>query len=132
MLPVSGIDHVVIGVSDWTISARFYQEVVGAEVINVGAGRLAFRVGSTQLNVHGPGVDLRSNVARVPVTPGNSDLCFAWLGGIEEAITHLETHRVPVETGPVTRVGARGTGTSVYFRDPDGSLLEFITYDAPS
>jgi catechol 2,3-dioxygenase-like lactoylglutathione lyase family enzyme len=29
---------------------------------------------------------------------------------------------------PVPRVGARGHGTSVYFRDPDGSLLEFISY----
>ena len=26
------------------------------------------------------------------------------------------------------RFGARGSGTSVYFRDPDGSLLEFISY----
>jgi catechol 2,3-dioxygenase-like lactoylglutathione lyase family enzyme len=26
------------------------------------------------------------------------------------------------------RFGAKGAGTSVYFRDPDGSLLEFISY----
>jgi hypothetical protein len=26
------------------------------------------------------------------------------------------------------RFGAKGTGTSVYFRDPDGSLMEFISY----
>jgi catechol 2,3-dioxygenase-like lactoylglutathione lyase family enzyme len=32
--------------------------------------------------------------------------------------------------GPVERRGAGGTGTSVYFRDPDGSLLEFISYRA--
>jgi hypothetical protein len=31
----------------------------------------------------------------------------------------------------VPRFGARGIGTSVYFRDPDGSLLEFMAYDAP-
>jgi catechol 2,3-dioxygenase-like lactoylglutathione lyase family enzyme len=35
---------------------------------------------------------------------------------------------VEVETGPVTRLGACGEGTSVYFRDPDGTLLEFIAY----
>ena len=28
------------------------------------------------------------------------------------------------------RDGARGIGTSVYFRDPDGSLLELISYRA--
>ena len=26
------------------------------------------------------------------------------------------------------RFGAKGQGTSVYFRDPDGSLMEFISY----
>jgi catechol 2,3-dioxygenase-like lactoylglutathione lyase family enzyme len=29
-----------------------------------------------------------------------------------------------------TRAETRGDGTSVYFRDPDGSLLEFISYAA--
>jgi catechol 2,3-dioxygenase-like lactoylglutathione lyase family enzyme len=99
MFPVTGVDHVVIGVSDWAVSARFYQDIVGAEVITVDAERLAFRVGSTQLNVHGPGVDLSSNVARLPVRPGNSDVCFAWGGRIEETIAHLESHHVAVETG---------------------------------
>jgi catechol 2,3-dioxygenase-like lactoylglutathione lyase family enzyme len=36
---------------------------------------------------------------------------------------------VEVELGPLPRIGARGVGASVYFRDPDGSLLEFIAYD---
>jgi catechol 2,3-dioxygenase-like lactoylglutathione lyase family enzyme len=36
---------------------------------------------------------------------------------------------VDVELGPVERTGARGNGTSVYFRDPDGSLLELIVYE---
>ncbi len=62
------------------------------------------------------------------MTPGNSDLCFVWDGPIEEAVTHLQRHSVAIEDGPVTRHGAGGEGTSVYFRDPDGSLLEFIAY----
>ena len=63
-----------------------------------------------------------------PVEPGNSDLCFRWSGPIADAIAHLEAAGVPVELGPVERHGAAGAGLSVYFRDPDGSLLEFITY----
>jgi catechol 2,3-dioxygenase-like lactoylglutathione lyase family enzyme len=47
---------------------------------------------------------------------------------IEAAIDHLTRHGVAIEAGPVTRHGAQGAGTSVYFRDPDGSLLEFISY----
>jgi catechol 2,3-dioxygenase-like lactoylglutathione lyase family enzyme len=122
------LDHCVIAVSDWEVSNRFYRDVVGAEIVPSGPGRVAYRLVDAQLNVHGPGVDVSDNVARLPVRPGNSDLCFVWPGPIEEAAAHLERHGVRVETGPVERPGARGSGTSVYFRDPDGSLLEFISY----
>jgi catechol 2,3-dioxygenase-like lactoylglutathione lyase family enzyme len=40
----------------------------------------------------------------------------------------LKQCNVTIEIGPVTRAGAKGAGTSVYFRDPDGSLMEFISY----
>lgn len=70
--------------------------------------------------------------AQTPVMPGNSDLCLAWAGPIEEAIDHLRAHGVEIELGPVTRFGRAGEGTSVYFRDPDGTLLEFISYRARS
>jgi catechol 2,3-dioxygenase-like lactoylglutathione lyase family enzyme len=122
------LDHSVVAVSDWEVSNRFYRDVVGAELVEHSPGRWAYRLGDTQLNVHGPGVDVSSNVATLPVQPGNSDLCFVWSGPIEDAVAHLKNHGVEVETGPVRRLGAQGYGTSVYFRDPDGSLLEFITY----
>jgi catechol 2,3-dioxygenase-like lactoylglutathione lyase family enzyme len=68
-------------------------------------------------------------VARLPVQPGNSDICFEWKGPIADAVAHLSSHQVPIELGPVTRNGVKGAGTSVYFRDPDGSLLEFMSYE---
>jgi catechol 2,3-dioxygenase-like lactoylglutathione lyase family enzyme len=120
------LDHCVVAVSDWDRSNAFYRNVLGAELVERGAG-WAYRFGDQQLNLHGPGVKPEP-VAADPVRPGNSDLCFRWDGPIEEAVAHLERHGVPVELGPVERGGARGAGTSVYFRDPDGSLLEFISY----
>jgi catechol 2,3-dioxygenase-like lactoylglutathione lyase family enzyme len=122
----ASFDHCVIAVSDWERSNAFYRDVIGAEVVERGAG-FAYRLGSQQLNVHGPGVEA-DPVAADPVRPGNSDLCFRWDGPIEEAAAHLARRGVDVELGPVERHGALGTGTSIYFRDPDGSLLEFITY----
>jgi catechol 2,3-dioxygenase-like lactoylglutathione lyase family enzyme len=123
------LDHVVIQVSDWERSNAFYREVLGAELIErAGGGPRHYRFGDQQLNVHGPGIDPRP-VARRPGVPGSADLCFVWDGSIEEAIEHLERHQVEVEEGPVTRHGGRGRGTSVYFRDPDGSLLELISYE---
>lgn len=120
------LDHCVIHVSNWERSNAFYRDVMGAELIARGVG-WAYRFGSNQLNCHGPGV-VATPVAQMPVQPGNSDLCFVWEGLIEGAVAHLEQHGVAVELGPVERYGARGQGISVYFRDPDGSLLEFITY----
>jgi catechol 2,3-dioxygenase-like lactoylglutathione lyase family enzyme len=43
-------------------------------------------------------------------------------------MAHLQRHGIPVEKGPMRRFGAKGEGTSVYFRDPDGSLMEFMSY----
>ncbi len=124
------LDHTVVAVTDWELSNRFYGDVLGAELVPMEpAPRVAYRFADgTQLNVHGPGVDVGGNVARNPVRPGNSDICFVWPGSIEDAVAHLERHGVVIETGPVGRLGARGEGTSVYFRDPDGSLVELISY----
>lgn len=124
------IDHCVIHVSDWERSNKFYCEVMGAEAISVRNG-WAYRFGEVQLNCHGPNV-VATPVAKIPVVPGGSDLCFTWPGHIDGAIAHLEEHNVEIELGPVKRFGVKNEGTSVYFRDPDGSLLEFISYDIGS
>ncbi|HWP48846.1 MAG TPA: VOC family protein [Candidatus Limnocylindrales bacterium] len=122
------LDHCVITVSDWERSNRFYRDVLGAELVPLTTG-WAYRFGTEQLNVHGPGVPGDPN-ARIPVPPGGSDLCFEWLGSIEEAMEHLRGQKVPIEVGPVVRTGAKGKGISIYFRDPDGSLIEFISYES--
>jgi catechol 2,3-dioxygenase-like lactoylglutathione lyase family enzyme len=102
--------------------------VLGVEVVEVEYGRVAYLLdGDQRLNVHGPGSTPNPRAAQ-PVVPGNSDLCFVWEGDVESARAHLERHGVEIELGPVDRTGARGPGTSFYFRDPDGSLLELIVY----
>jgi catechol 2,3-dioxygenase-like lactoylglutathione lyase family enzyme len=127
MFPIK-LDHCVIHVSNWERSNAFYRDVMGAELVQAGSG-WSYRFGETQLNCHGPKVHA-APVAKLPVMPGGSDLCFIWPGPIQTAIVHLENHNVPVEVGPVPRFGSRGQGTSVYFRDPDGSLVEFISYES--
>ena len=128
---VARLDHAVVAVSDYATSNAFYRDVLGLEIVELDRGRYAYRLPDTQqLNVHGPGATPHPRAAE-PVRPGNSDLCFVWDGTPGEAVAHLEAHGVEIELGPVLRPGARGTGTSVYFRDPDGSLMEFITYPTP-
>src|SRR5271170_2725646 len=87
-MPAVTLDHCVIHVSDWERSNAFYITVMGAELIARPVG-YAYRFGDRQLNVHGPGVEA-AELARLPVAPGNSDLCFEWRGPIADAMTHLE------------------------------------------
>jgi catechol 2,3-dioxygenase-like lactoylglutathione lyase family enzyme len=127
MPPSLVLDHCVIAVSDWQRSNAFYRDVLGAEIDQRDAWFGHYRFGDWQLNVHGPGFE-GLNSAK-PVEPGNSDLCFVWPGPIDDAIEHLQRCGVAIEVGPIeSDSGAGGPGRHVYFRDPDGSLLEFVSY----
>jgi catechol 2,3-dioxygenase-like lactoylglutathione lyase family enzyme len=121
------IDHCVIAVSNWERSNAFYRDVVGAVIVERGSGYV-YRFGQQYLSVHGPETNA-PYTARRPVRPGNSDLCFEWARSIEDAVAHLASHGIEVEAGPLEAKGPLGRdGRHVYFRDPDGSLLEFVSY----
>ena len=122
------LDHLVIAVSDLARADDFYAHVLGAIVQEHVPGRRSYHIAGQQVNVHHPGMTA-TLVAREPVRPGNSDLCFVWPGTAGQAVAHLTACGVTVEVGPEPRTGAGGRGLSVYFRDPDGSLLELISYE---
>jgi catechol 2,3-dioxygenase-like lactoylglutathione lyase family enzyme len=75
------LDHCVIAVSDWQRSNPFYRDVLGAEIVQRDEWFGFYLFDDWQLNVHGPGFEGLN--ARLPVQPGNSDLCFRWDGPIE-------------------------------------------------
>jgi len=123
------LDHCVIASSDLDRSDAFYRDVLGADITAPIPSFRQYRIGGQMLNVHGPGVRKIATpdlLARQPVEPGNSDLCFVFPGTVEQAQAWLADRGVEMHVGPVEREGAAGMGQSVYFRDPDGSLLEFI------
>jgi len=129
---ISGIDHVVLVTRSIEESLAFYRGVLGCEVLGEAEWRRgerpfpSLRVGAANmLNVHL--ADYPFGAANPQ--PGSEDLCFVWDGPIEDAVALLRAKGVPIEQGPVERRGGRGgTGTSVYFRDPDGNLLELMSY----
>ena len=128
---IAGIDHVAITATDLEASCRFYIELLEGELLfdhvvdGVPLVR-GIRAGGAMLSIHqaGNGIPL---VARHP-TIGATDVCFRWTGTIDDAVAHLGCHGVPIEEGPVNRFANDGTpAQSVYFRDPDGNLLELLT-----
>jgi catechol 2,3-dioxygenase-like lactoylglutathione lyase family enzyme len=127
---IQGIDHVAITVADLDVACAFYERVLGARVEESYEvdGKLIVRriaLGGAILNVHqqGNGVDL---VARHPL-PGSTDICFRWNGPVETAQRLLEMNAIEIVDGPSPRTTADGKpGSSVYFRDPDGNLVELM------
>ena len=124
---IAGLDHVAIKVSDGERSSRFYREVLGATVEELPYGRLRFRVAGVAIHVHTPTSTPHPLPLHVP-GPGSADVCFVWSGTPAAAVEHLRAHGVEPIEGPVERAGSAGPGQSVYFRDPDGALLELIAY----
>jgi hypothetical protein len=60
---------------------------------------------------------------------GSEDkVCLVWPGTAESAVTHLQNRGIEVIGEPTVRSGASGVGVSVYCRDPDGRLVELISY----
>ena len=125
---IDRIDHLVLTVADLDQTMDFYVRVLGMEPVTFGAGRRALRFGRHKLNLHQAGRELEPR-ARRP-TPGSADLCLVTRTPLDRVLGHLRAHGVPVEEGPVPRTGATGPITSVYFRDPDGNLVEVSTDDA--
>ena len=131
-MAAKSIDHIVLNVSDVTQAIEFYRKL-GFEILdelawkNGKAHCPAIKVGETQkINIHAS--DTRATPKAVNPIAGSGDICFVWEGNVEDLITHLKELGVTYEFGPISRRGALGKGTSVYIRDPDGNLLEFLTY----
>jgi catechol 2,3-dioxygenase-like lactoylglutathione lyase family enzyme len=131
-MPVAGFDHVAITVADVDKTIAFYTNVLGAEQLYADRWRTGempvalLTIGANRLSVH-PAAKPAAPHAVAP-TAGSADLCFRWEGTIADAVAQLHANGVEVEEGPVPRPASNGErGESVYFRDPDGNLLELLT-----
>jgi len=132
-IKVSAIDHLVINVSDVARTAEWYQKILGMEisVFDPGPGktpRTSLLFGSQKINVRPVGTDKVEWFTADHETAGSDDLCFLIASTPEQVLAHLEACGVAIEEGPVKKQGARGVLSSVYCRDPEGSLIEISSY----
>lgn len=125
-MKIARIDHIVLTVADIAATCDFYTRVLGMEVMTFGQGRKALAFGAQKINLHQAGREFEPKAARP--TPGSVDLCLILDGTLEAAQAHLRAEGVAIEEGPVARTGATGPIKSLYFRDPDGNLIEVSVY----
>ena len=126
---VRGFDHVAVPMQNVDAMLGFYRSL-GMQV-NEGAQVCSVHFGQNMINLHRPALwqggtfTLRASEAKPPC----GDFCFVWGGNAESLKALLDRIGAKIETGPVNRQGGRQTtGSSVYIRDPDQNLLEFIIY----
>src|SRR5688572_11275343 len=138
-MTVIGLDHVAIPTAKPDEMLRFYRSLgfsapTPEERLALNAPLISILFGENNINVHAPPVwQAKAYTRRRPTAqPGCGDFCFVWSGTVENLRATLELAGASVEEGPVERIGARNSGaakgTSLYLRDPDYNLLEFIVY----
>lgn len=122
---IKKVDHIVITTAHPERCLDFYKKL-GFEARHT-EGRYELFAGDFKINVHIKGHELSPHAASV--TTGSADLCFEISGGLEDFKTHLEDRGLSILMGVVERTGRAGAMRSVYLRDPDGSLVEFCSYE---
>jgi len=138
-MTVARFDHVAIPTAKPEQMLRFYR-AIGFSVpspeqwLAQGVPFFSIQFGDNKINVHAPQLwQSGSFTLRGPTAqPGCGDFCFVWDGTLEELEAKLRAAGAAIEEGPVERIGGRDAGRakgmSVYTRDPDSNLLEFIVY----
>lgn len=129
---VDRIDHIVLTVADIEATARFYERALKLtrETFRGPAGepRHALTFGRQKINLQDRNTATPTK-ARQP-TFGSGDFCLLAAVPLAEVAAHLRAEDIPLEAGPVPRRGAVGALRSLYFRDPDGNLVEVAQYVA--
>ena len=128
-------DHIVINVVDIDKMLRFYTKTLqlpGERLEEFAAGQVPFP--SVRLSADSI-IDLfpkkmweKTNPDEV-CRPNLNHFCFATdEDGAKTLQTRLGEQGIVIEEGPVKRWGAHGSGTSIYFSDPEGNRIEVRYY----
>jgi catechol 2,3-dioxygenase-like lactoylglutathione lyase family enzyme len=134
-MPVAGFDHIALPTANAEMFLAFYKSL-GFTTTHEDEWRsgqypiFSIAFGDNKINVHPEG--FIANLRGPTAVPGCGDICFVWEGGLAALLKMIERAGVKIIKGPVDRIGGRdaGTGTSVsvYVRDPDDNLVEFMCY----
>ena len=134
-IKIIGLDHIVLNVGDIDRSLKFYTEVLGLtgeRVEQFRAGKVSFpsvRINASTIIDLFPRKDGADKTTAEKVDGNLNHFCL--VVGAESfaaVLDLLQQHKIAIREGPVSRWGAQGQATSVYFLDPDGNEIEIRCY----
>jgi catechol 2,3-dioxygenase-like lactoylglutathione lyase family enzyme len=126
---VRGFDHVALPMQNTGAMLAFYR-ALGFQVTE-NARACSVYIGDQMINFHQPATwqDPAFTLRAPGAKPPCGDLCFVWDGTAAALQAMLNRAGAKIIEGPVARQGGRKkAASSVYIRDPDGNLLEFMIY----
>ena len=127
---IGALDHVAIPIQNVEEMVSFYRALGFVVREN---GRISIHFGNQKINFHHPAMwqsgrgTLRAAAARPPC----GDFCWVWKGtrvSLDEMLGRANAEIVAEGERTGGGDGGSAVGQSVYTRDPDGNLLEFIRY----
>lgn len=120
-MQVRAFDHIVLAVADVARTCRFYQDLLGMEPREERPGKWSLHFGAHKISLQ----DAASapDIARDTV-PGSGNFCLLTDEPVAEFAEVLKREGIAIIAGPDERAGAAGPILSVYFKDPDGNLVE--------
>jgi glyoxylase I family protein len=135
-IKVIELDHIVLNVSDIERSLKFYTEVLGLQAERLDEfkqGKVGFpsvRINNDTIIDLFParGADNKSKPGEKPQSNLNHFCMVVEREDFSGIVDYLGKHEIAVREGPISRWGARGRATSVYFLDPDGNEVEIRCY----
>lgn len=120
-MEMRAIDHIVLCVKDVAASRQFYERVLNMEPREERPGKWSLHFGSSKISLQDA---VRAPTIARDTVPGSGNFCLLTDTPIEVVIMHLERQGIEIIDGPGERAGAMGDILSIYFKDPDGNLVE--------
>jgi catechol 2,3-dioxygenase-like lactoylglutathione lyase family enzyme len=134
-IKITELDHIVLNVGDIDRSLKFYTDVLGLKgerVEEFRAGKVGFPsvriTDQTIIDLFPSKTQPIGSEAAKPLRNLNHFCLVVGAESFSGIVDYLAANGVKVHQGPVSRWGAQGRATSVYFLDPDGNEVEVRCY----
>ena len=119
-MEIIGFDHIVLSCHSVAAITDFYGGVLGFEVGEERPGKWAVWFGKNKISLRD---EANKPELASGTLPGTGNFCLLSTTDVDEVAEHLRKHGVEI-LAEGERQGATGPIRSVYFRDPEGNLVE--------